>query len=317
MTLCNSCQFEVEEIDVTCDGCQKPVHDFCLIDGICDVCFMTKSEEKPVIDLPDFVRRTHIETYRSCPYKFKKEVLEGHDMPPTCYTLIGQDLHDLFEKGLLDRNYSISDMQKEWAPIWSAYPDTLFDSDEQKSKMELRATTSIENFFDIRERYGAPFVTEETIFFDVGEGLPKVRFTMDAIFETESGLELIDWKTGAVMTGKKLSSDLQAPLYIYGVMQHYDKHVERFTFYYLNESKERVYEYVGQKRYRCMVGKREYFIDLDEMLTEVRNVFNKMKKNQFSVPSGKGMYFTCKMCHIREKGLCAGAELQAWHNKGE
>ena len=50
---------------------------------------------------------------------------------------------------------------------------------------------------------------------------------MDAVIEGENGLELLDWKTGQVMVGKKLSSDLQAPLYIYGVMKHLNRHVEK------------------------------------------------------------------------------------------
>jgi hypothetical protein len=147
--------------------------------------------------------------------------------------------------------------------------------------------------------------------------MPDVRFTLDAIIENEAGnLELLDWKTGKVMVGTKHSSDLQAPLYIYGVQEKYGRQVDKFTYYFLNENKTRVFTRVAHNQYVCTVKKREYHIDLEDMIKEIRRVFSKIMKGEFSVPSDpKGMYFTCKMCHIKEKGLCRGVEQEAWYQK--
>ena len=42
--------------------------------------------------IPDVIRRSHIETYRSCPYKFYMEVIKGMEQGDTIYTKMGTDL---------------------------------------------------------------------------------------------------------------------------------------------------------------------------------------------------------------------------------
>ena len=321
---CWSCAQEVSE-ETCCSVCENTIHMDCAIkEGgalFCDTCYTSRLTEPkiPDFELPDYIRRTYIETYRACPFKFFKQVIEGIEQPPTCYTQVGIDLHDLFEKGLHDRDFLVENMLDEFEVIWdNKYPPmNLFESEEQKRTMYKRAITSISTYYNLIDSIPMPFVTEETIFYKVGEGMPDVRFTMDAIIENEAGnLELLDWKTGKVLVGQKHSSDLQAPLYIYGVQEKYGRQVDKFTYYFLNEKKERVFTRVAHNKYVCLVGKREYHIDLEDMIKEIRRVFSKIMKGQFSVPSDpKGMFFTCKMCHIKELGLCRGVEQEAWYQK--
>jgi hypothetical protein len=323
MNTCYSCYAETTET-TACSTCQNVLHADCAIEEggalYCDMCYTTKDDpSKTSFEMPEFIRRTYIETYRSCPFKFLKEVIEGCEQPPTCYTQIGIDLHDYFEKGLLDRSYHKQAMLDDFQKVWdNKYPPMdLFESEKQKANMYQRAMNSIETYYTIVPNLPMPFITEETIFYKVGDDLPDVRFTMDAIIENEAGnLELLDWKTGKVMVGVKLSSDLQAPLYIYGVQEKYGRQVDRFTYYYVHEGKERVFERVAHNKYVCTVGKREYHVDLEEMVKEVRRVFSHIKKGKFGIPHDtKKMHFTCKMCHIREQGLCRGADQEAWYQK--
>lgn len=325
MTTCYSCYIETNATDTSCGICQNPLHEDCAIkeDGalFCDMCYTVKiSEPKKVeFDVPDFIRRTYIETYRSCPFKFFKQVIEGNEQPPTCYTQVGIDLHDYFEKGLNDRTYNEQNMLDDFQDVWdNKYPAMdLFESEDQKKKMYQRGLDSISTYYKLIDNIPMPFITEETIFYKVGEGMPDVRFTMDAILENSAGnLELLDWKTGKVMVGQKHSSDLQAPLYIYGVQEKYGRQVDRFTYYYLHEGKERVFERVAPNKYVCTVGKREYHIDLEDMIKEIRRVFAQIMKGNFNIPQDtKKMHFTCKMCHIREQGMCRGADEESWYQK--
>lgn len=323
--VCKNCFAPTEgHVTTTCVACSRTLHEDCRInrngDSYCDVCFIDVDTKREVIEfaIPEVIRRTYIETYRSCPHKFLKEVLEGNESPPTCYTQVGIDLHDLFEKGLNDRTYTKDDMMADYLKFWhDVYPGmNLFKDDEQKDAMWERSLASIETFYHVLPSIPMPMVTEQTIRYSIGEDIPDVEFTMDAVIEGEDGLELLDWKTGQVMVGKKLSSDLQAPLYIYGVQNHFKRPVKRFTFYYLKDNKERVFEHVEGVRYKCTVGKRDYYINLDEAIREVKGIFSQIKKGNFNIPRDtKGMYFTCKMCHLQEQGLCQGADMQAWHNQ--
>ena len=267
-------------------------------------------------EIPESIRRTYIELYRTCPYKFLKEVIEGHRSPATCYTQIGIDLHDLFEEALHDRQLSKSKFFKKYNEFWDNYPDELFESEEQKETMWKRVEDSIDTFYLILPGMPMPFVTEEKIRLNIGDDIPDVEFTMDYISMNENGnLDMHDWKTGAVMVGKKLSSDLQAPLYIYGVQKRYNRQVDSFTFYYLKDNKSRVFTRIDDDRYMCTVGKREYYISLQDAIREVKSIFAQIVKGNFNIPRDtKSMFFACKMCHIKEQGMCQGADVQGWHN---
>ena len=320
-TQCNSCGFPVSSRETIgeCEVCHKPTHSFCLIKeddkAYCDHCYVAKTEEKYVPELPSTIRRTYIELYRSCPRKFRLEVLEGHASPPTKYTQVGIDLHDLFEKAVNDRTYTKAQMWQDYHPMFKkCIDDELFDDELDIKKFQDRAEQSINTFYEVLPSIPQPFVTEQTISYSVGEDIPDVEFTMDLITEAPNGeLDLHDWKTGKVMVGQKIATDMQAPLYIYGVEQHYGRKVRSFTFYYLNEKKTRTFTRVSEGVYECVVGKRSYYIKLRETMTEIAQIFSKMKQGHFSIPQDtKKMFFTCKMCHLQEQGLCFGADQQSW-----
>lgn len=300
--------------------CEGALHKDCAIkeDGkhYCDGCYtiMLQTPKKVEYEIPEHIRRTYIETYRTCPYKFLKEVLEGNAQPPTCYTQVGIDLHELFEKALLDRTFTASMMREAFQVYWDGYSDDLFKDEEQRMNMAERAEASIKTFYTILPGIPTPFTTEETIFYSIGEDLPLVRFTMDLVTENEAGnLEMHDWKTGGVMVGKKISTDLQAPLYIYGVQRHFNRQVDKFTFYYLKDNKTRTFHRVNDDEYVCTVGKRQYIIKLTDAIREVKSMFSQIKKGNFNIPKDtRSMYYACKMCHIKEQGMCQGADEQVW-----
>lgn len=314
--------------ETRCSSCSKPLHKDCAInDGgtFCDVCYTVREEEPMAhieFEMPESIRRSYIETYEECPYKFLKQVIEKNEAKPTCYTQVGIDLHQLFDKATNDRSYKQEKMEHDFYMLyWNQYNDSLFETQELKEKMEERSNKSIEVFYKTIEDMPPPFATEQTILYSISDepDIPKVQFTMDLIIECEDGeLELHDWKTGNVMVGKKLSSDLQAPIYIYGVQEHFKRPVKRFVFHYLNEEKTRVFERnpINPDEYICRVLKREYKISLKEKITKVKHIFSRIKNKDFRIPTDtRSMYFTCKMCGVREQGLCRGADEEAWYQK--
>jgi hypothetical protein len=330
MRTCKNCQQPIKKNQrhIKCQGCNNPLHFDCKVDegGIwCDVCYVLKGEkhmEETKITIPDVIRRTYIETYRTCPFKFLKEVIEEHKQPPTSYTQIGIDLHCQFEeacRGRADKESTTSIMKQ----LFESYPDSLFESgfkSDNREDMWKRTTDCIDTFFHnvLPSLPAQPFTTEETIHFSIGENLPLVEFTMDRIDEVDGELEIHDWKTGRVMVGQKLSSDLQAPLYIYGTREHFGKPVRRFTLYYLQENKTRTFERTDDANvYVCQVGKRSYYIDLNEKMREVQHVFSQIKNGNFNIPQGKSMHFQCKVCHLMKQGLCQGADMQSWQQAQE
>lgn len=323
MNRCNSCLLDIQpnQSTVNCSVCSKPIHKECAInkDGttFCDTCYTSKTEDdnnpKLQFEIPPFIRRSYIETYISCPYKFYNQVILEHEQPENIYTKLGIDLHELFNKASNHPEYFKVDMINDFYTLYYAYPETLFEDDTIHKTMEVRALDSIDTFYEVTKFMPQPFKTEETLQFSVGDDLPLVQCTSDRVNLVDGELEMIDWKTGNVMVGMNLSTDLQAPIYINSVREKYKMPVRKFTFYYLKDNKERVFERVDYDNYSCMVGKRKYNINITDSLRKVQHTFSQIKKGNFNIPiETKKMYYTCKMCHIKEMGLCEGADIRVW-----
>lgn len=318
---CRNCLLQIDDArkEVKCCVCNSPLHRDCSIKEnnkhYCDMCFTLKQEEKPIIsfDIPDVIRRSYIEDYKSCPYKFYLTVIKGiTDKSETIYNRLGIDLHELFEKACNNPDYNIDNMTSDLATSWSNY-QSLFENTEQEQMMLQRSKFCIKNFYDVLPTLPVkPFATEEKIVFDIGDDLPKVSTTSDRIDLINDELELSDWKTGRTMVGKKLSSDLQAPLYIYGVQQKFNMPVRKFTFYYLQDNKTRVFERQQDGSFLCTVKKRIYRIVPLDAIREAQSIFSQIKKGNFNIPTNKSMHYTCKICHQLKNGNCKGADIQGW-----
>jgi RecB family exonuclease len=142
---------------------------------------------------------------------------------------------------------------------------------------------------------------------------------MDRIDEIDGELHVRDWKTGTVMVGQKISSDLQAPLYIHAIHEKFEKTVKSFHFYYLSENKTRVFDRIDDDNYVCTVNKRQYKINITDAIREVQSIFAQIKKNNFNIPRNtRNLYFTCKTCSYSRDGNCKGADVESWkqYNQG-
>lgn len=322
---CSNCFASIPDMRsaTRCDTCNKSLHKDCaIVDGgtFCDVCYLVKQEEgnkEMAFEVPEVIRRSYIETYRTCPYKFYLEVIKGNDSGKTIYTQLGIDLHDLFDRACNDKEFTESMMKYEFISIWDKYEKELFDNEEVEEKMYQRGIECITAFYKLLPTLQTkPFVTEETIQFSIGENLPLVQITMDRIDEVDGELEIMDWKTGKTMTGMKLSTDLQPPLYIKAVIERFKKPVRKFRLFYLQEEKER--EYVrnpsNPEEYICTVKKREYKINLTDAVREVQHLFSQIIKGNFNIPRDtKKLYFSCKMCAQLKNRKCQGAEQESWY----
>lgn len=319
--LCANCFVDMKnQKGVACAFCGKVMHRKCSNKKddqyCCDTCKLEKPKEtRKQFEMPKLVRRSHIETYKSCPFKFYMEVVKGIEQGDTIYTQLGTDMHELFEKGVLNVDYHKEKMSNDFIDLFKKYDAEMFSDKAQYEKMFQRGLSCIDNFYKTLPTVAKTVATEEKIITPIATDLPDLSVTIDHIGETPDGKELIlsDWKTGAVMVGTKFSSDLQAPLYIYSAREKYNKPIKRFIFYYLDSNKQRVFERLNHDTYVCCVNKREYQINITNAVKDVQRVFSRIKAGEFNVPKDmKGMYFNCKMCHIKEKGGCQGVDVESW-----
>lgn len=340
MTSCKNCFLVIEDLrkETRCATCNAPLHKDCAIKtngaSLCDVCYTVNSESivEQLVEgvVPDVIRRSYIELYKQCPYSFYLQVIKGIETDSSSYATIGIDLHELFHQASLGKIRTSGEMIHQYSKQWYEYPDSMFESDihlyrdmtveQLREKLKQQTQDAIETFFQVLSTLpSTAYALEQQITFPVGDNLPKVCITMDRIDEVDGQLEVRDWKTGAVIVGKKLSSDLQAPLYIHAVQHEFKMPVRKFVFNYLPENKVRTFERINDDNYVCTVNKREYKINITDAIREVQAIFAQIKKGNFQIPrETRNMYFTCKTCHFKKCGTCQGADVESWqqYNKG-
>jgi hypothetical protein len=340
--ICKNCFQTIADArkETKCSVCNKPLHKDCAIKDsvvLCDVCYVVKDEGgkdlKEAFKVPEIIRRSYIEEYKSCPYSFYLNVIKGVEKESSSFAQIGIDLHVLFSQVCsrkLDTSKGTDEIIRVYKGIFDKYEDKLFEQDLHlykdmdlanfKSKMWKQSLDAIDTFFSVLATLPTnAYAVEENILFGVGDDLPKVSITMDRVDEIDGQLEVSDWKTGAVKVGQALSNDLQAPLYIKAIREHYKKPVRKFTFYYLPENKVRIWERVDEDNYVCTVNKRQYKINITDAIRDVQSVFAQIIKGNFNIPRDtKKMYFSCKTCYYKRSGNCQGAETESWrqYNQG-
>ena len=305
MSLCVMCKTELTwENKTLCVKCGAE---------ICDSCSQLK--------IPDIIRRSSIEDYKSCPFYFKLHVIDGHEPKQHVLARLGSDLHDLYEQ-LQREEVEISDI--------SEYCDNILQKieedypDEDMTRIVEKIETCNKNFLELLPKLTNKAISyEERIQFPIADNLPKVTIAYDRLEEDENGdLHIVDWKTGKIMSGKKLTTDLQPALYLKAVEQQYGKMPKSFRLVYLGDTdkdgnyKERVFESVDGNKFVCKVGKKEYIQDISEQLKIVQKLFSQIKAGKFSIPT-KPDFFKCKMCHFKKEGLCNGNDVQNWININE
>lgn len=291
---------------------------------ICDECSSknkykcNKCADKIKIEIPDVIRRSSIEDYKSCPYYFKLHVIDGNEPKQNVLARLGSDLHDMYEqiqRGDIKPNIEDITSSTDWiiAHIEEDYPD------EDIKRIWERAETCNENFMRLLPTLiNTPIAYEERINFSVGNDLPKVTIAYDRLEQDENGdLHIVDWKTGKVMSGKKLTTDLQPALYLKAVEQQYGKMPKSFRLVYLGDTykdgtyKERIFTSIDGNRFSCTVNNKQYIQDINEQIKVVQMLFSRIKARHFSIPE-KPDYFKCKMCDFKEKGLCSGNDTENW-----
>lgn len=319
MSNCTNCSVELTwENKTLCVKCGVEICEDCSMKNKfkCDKC-----SDKAKIQIPDVIRRSSIEDYKSCPYYFKLHVIDGNEPDQNVLARLGSDLHDLYEqvqRGDVSTDEILS--QSDWIieKILEEYPNT------DRDKLWDRTKICNESFINLLpELTNKAIAFEERIVFPIGEGIPKVTIAYDRLEEDENGdLHIVDWKTGKVMSGKKLTTDLQPALYLKAVEHQYGKMPKSFKLVYLSDVdkqgnyKERTFTSIDGNKFVCKVGKKEYIQDITEQIKVVQKLFAQIKQGKFSIPQ-KPDYFKCKMCSFKDKGLCSGNDTQNWININE
>lgn len=321
---CNSCGETILKDDVVyCSQCNAPLHkscaNHCLSCGkvLCDTCsldnkFYCEGCYKPEKKFTK-IRRSHIEQYLSCPYSFYLQLILGKETPMGSYAQLGVIVHHIID-GMshhsIDVNEAIERLCSE-VKEWNDNTDLEYSIITEE--LLSIGIDCLNNFYSIRPLFGSNYTSEENIIFSINEELPDISCTLDRIEFLDDSIHIHDWKTGKPMSGKKLTTDLQPPLYIWSVKSKYGKLPQTFNLHYLRNNKTITYKLTDKNKvlYEVKTPRKLYTLDVLKQLKVAEDVLKGITKGIFNIP--EKIEWRCNsMCYYGLTNQCSGSQTEQW-----
>jgi len=227
-----------------------------------------------------------IDTYRTCPLKYKFARVFRIPQEPTLNQRFGIAVHQVLERFHVgDEPQTVEGMLGLLDAAWRRGG---FGGSEQEIQLRGKATDALTRY---TERFAAedaqPMYFERSFSFQLGRHVLRGR--VDRVDRLpEGGWELIDYKTGPPKTPAQLEQDVQLSLYAVAACEAWELEEARGAYYYvLDDAKVPVPEAAG----------RDW---IEEVATEVADGI--LSQGFEPTPS----YAACAMCDYRL--VCPAAE---------
>jgi DNA helicase-2/ATP-dependent DNA helicase PcrA len=231
---------------------------------------------------PSFLSYTQISTYLTCPLKYKFSYVLSIPTPPSAALSFGSTIHDTLRdfhtKLMFDANVSYEDLlnmyERNWQPLG-------YDNKDHRELSFENGKNILQRYFqDNRDLKVKPLAIEKS--FNVR--IDGLRFygRIDRIDPLESGVEIIDYKTGSTKDQKYVDSDAQVAFYAIGTMEALNMQPQKLTYYFVEE---------GVK-----VTTTRTLKQLDDKKEEVKEVVGKIKTGNFDATPG----MHCKWCDYKD-----------------
>jgi len=173
-----------------------------------------------------------IETYRTCPLKYKFARVFRIPSEPTINQRFGILVHQVLER------YHGADGTAPGLPqllnlLEAGWRRGGFGDSEEERQLRAKATHALVRYHDrFREEDGEPVWFERSFSFRMGAHLLRGR--VDRVDRLpDGGYELIDYKTGRPKTSAQLREDVQLSLYAVGARESWQLDAAQQAYYYV------------------------------------------------------------------------------------
>jgi DNA helicase II / ATP-dependent DNA helicase PcrA len=179
-----------------------------------------------------------IETYRSCPLRYKFARVLRIPQEPTLHQRFGILIHQVLERYHQTGGHTVDELLDLLQAGWRRGG---FGDREEERQLHVKATDSLRRYHDrVRSERVDPVWFERGFTFRMGRH--TVRGRVDRVDRlAEGGFELIDYKTGRPRTVADLREDVQLSLYAIGAREAWNlESAEQAYLYVLDDEKVRV-----------------------------------------------------------------------------
>jgi DNA helicase II / ATP-dependent DNA helicase PcrA len=174
---------------------------------------------------------TDIETYRTCPLKYKFARVFRIPSEPTMNQRFGILVHQVLER--YHGSASDSGLPELLGLLEAGWRRGGFGDSEEERQFRAKATQALVKYHDrFREDDGEPVWFEKAFAFRMGPHLLRGR--VDRVDRLpDGGYELIDYKTGRPKSPAQLREDVQLSLYAVGARESWQLEAARQAYYYV------------------------------------------------------------------------------------
>ncbi|MGI8712814.1 MAG: ATP-dependent helicase [Solirubrobacteraceae bacterium] len=171
-----------------------------------------------------------IDTYRTCPLKYKFARVFRIPQEPTLHQRFGILVHQVLERFHANESESLPELLGLLDAGWRRGG---FSDSEQERQLRGKATAALTRYHDrFRSEEGQPIWFERQFTFKLGPHLLRGR--VDRVDRLPGGeYELIDYKTGRPKSVDQLADDVQLSLYAVGAREAWQLEASRQAYYYL------------------------------------------------------------------------------------
>jgi DNA helicase-2/ATP-dependent DNA helicase PcrA len=171
-----------------------------------------------------------IDTYRTCPLKYKFARVFRIPSEPTLYQRFGIFVHQVLERY---HQAEVRNVDELLGLTDAAWRRGGFGSSEEERQLRGKADTALRRYHDRFEHQDA-----EPVWFERGfqfrMGAHTLRGRVDRVDKLpDGGYELIDYKTGRPKSVAQLREDVQLSLYAVGAREAWDLDASRQSYLYV------------------------------------------------------------------------------------
>lgn len=325
---CNSCMKQIPKDQEThCEQCQAPLHigcaNHCATCGkvLCDTCYADNNYRCEECYSPEenlsIIRRSYIQQYENCPYSLYLQLVKGVTPPMGSAAQLGIIVHaiiDGLEKGERKESQVHAELQRE-IEEWNISTDDEYSIITMEQ--EQIGHKCLDNFMLLMGSLKGNFLSEEHIVFSLDDNLPSISCTLDRISFVGQDIHINDWKTGKPLSGQRLVTELQPPLYIYAVYSKYGKMPKTFNLHYLQTNKIITYELQKEMIYKVKTTRSEYALNVQDSVERTKKILKGIRDKKFQMPQGNDQWRCDKLCWFGISGKCSRSQNEEWKQLNE
>jgi DNA helicase-2/ATP-dependent DNA helicase PcrA len=174
-----------------------------------------------------------IDTYRTCPLKYKFARVFRIPQEPTLNQRFGIVVHQVLERFHAGEGEGGRSLAELLGLLDASWRRAGFADSEQERQLRGKATAALERYHErFQSSHAEPLWFEKSFTFKLGPHLLRGR--VDRVDRLPDGeYELIDYKTGRPKSADQLIDDVQLSLYAVGAREAWSLEASRQAYYYV------------------------------------------------------------------------------------